>query len=48
MMALASRSTLFYGTLSDARIVVLPYSPYFETRVAGDFRSLHLFDSWSG
>jgi Carboxypeptidase regulatory-like domain len=31
------RSTTFLGRLSDARIVSLPFSPYFEIGIAGDF-----------
>jgi hypothetical protein len=36
-MVASSRPTRFLGTLSGARIVVSLFSPYFETRVAGDF-----------
>jgi hypothetical protein len=36
-IAPSSRSTKFVGTLTDARIVFAPYSPYFEIGIARDF-----------
>jgi hypothetical protein len=36
------RATTFVGTLSDARIVSVPFSPYFQIGVAGDFADMYL------
>ena len=36
------RATTFVGTLSDAQIVSVPWSPYFQIDVADDFASLSL------
>ena len=41
-MVAGYRSTTFVGTLGDARIVVLPFSPYFETQMAGDFANTYV------